>query len=147
MAIVPKTLLLAAILSCVCFCTSPARELNDDLSMAAAYARWVAQYGRVYKDAAEKALRFDVFKANVEFINTFNAGNHKFWLGVNQFADLTDNEFRAQANSGYKRGSVRVATGFKYENVSLGVIPETVDWRTKDAVIPIKEQGQCGKHI
>ncbi|KAM0928699.1 hypothetical protein ACQ4PT_002642 [Festuca glaucescens] len=140
--------LVLAILGCLCFCSSvlAARELTDDLSMVARHESWMAQYGRVYKDAAEKAKRLQVFKTNVEFIESFNnVGNHKFYLGVNQFADITNEEFKAsKANKGYKSSLGRVPTRFRYENVSLGALPASVDWRTKGAVTPIKDQGQCG---
>jgi KDEL-tailed cysteine endopeptidase len=142
--------LVLAIVACLCFCSSvlAARELNDNLSMVARHESWMVQYGRVYTDAAEKARRLEVFKTNVGFIDSFNAGNRKFYLGVNQFADITNEEFKAsKANKGYKPSLERVPTGFRYENVSLDALPTTVDWRTKGAVTPIKDQGQCGKCI
>ncbi|CAM0942899.1 unnamed protein product [Alopecurus aequalis] len=136
-----------AILGCLYFCSSvlAAREISDGLSMAARHESWMAQYGRVYKDAAEKAERLQVFKTNVEFIDLFNAENRKFYLGVNQFADITNGEFRAsRANKGYRPSLERVPTTFRYENVSLDALPATVDWSTKGAVTPVKDQGQCG---
>ena len=142
--------LILSILGCLCFCNSvlAARELNDDLSMVARHESWMVQYGRVYKDDAEKAQRFGVFKANVGFIESFNAKNLKFYLGVYQFADLTNEEFKAtKANKGYKPSMERMPTGFRYENVSFDALPATVDWRTKGAVTPIKDQGQCGMYF
>uniref|UniRef100_A0A0E0ML92 Uncharacterized protein n=1 Tax=Oryza punctata TaxID=4537 RepID=A0A0E0ML92_ORYPU len=141
--------LLLAILCCICFhrgAIVAARELGD-AAMAARHERWMAQYGRVYKDADEKARRFEVFKANVAFIESFNAGGkNKYWLGVNQFADLTSEEFKATMtnNKGFSPNGVRVSTGFKYDNVSADALPASVDWRNKGAVTPIKDQGQCG---
>ena len=88
----------------------------------------MAQYGRVYKDATEKAQKFKVFKANVEFIESFNAENHKFFLGVNRFADLTNEEFKmTKANKGYKASLERAPTGFRYKNMSLDALLATVD--------------------
>ena len=142
--------LLLAILGSICLYGTviAARELNDDLSMVAKHENWMAQYGRVYKDTTEKVRGFEVFKANVEFIDTFNAQNHKFWLGVNQFADITNDEFRTtKTNKGLKANPMRVlSTGFRYENLSFDALPATMDWRAKGAVTPIKDQGQCGKY-
>jgi C1A family cysteine protease len=77
-----------------------------------------------------------------------NAGNDKFWLEANQFADMTNDEFRA-THTGHKLpvgGSKgQKMTGFRYANVSLDALPTSVDWRTKGAVTPVKDQGQCGK--
>ncbi|KAM0848769.1 hypothetical protein ACQ4PT_054160 [Festuca glaucescens] len=143
----PKALHLA-ILGCLCFCSSvlAARELNDNLSsMVAWHEAWMAQYGRVYKDAAEKAHRFEVFNSNVSLIESFNAENRKFSLGINQFADLANEEFRAtKTNKGFIPNKVKASTGFRYENINLDALPATMDWRTKGAVTPIKNQGQCG---
>ncbi|KAG2582918.1 hypothetical protein PVAP13_6KG162206 [Panicum virgatum] len=135
---IPKALLLT-ILGCAFFCSAAlaARVLSDDSAMVARHEQWMAQYSR--------ARRFKVFKANVKFIESFNAaGNRKFWLGVNQFADLTNDEFRAtKTNKGFRPSPVKVPTGFRYDNVSIDALPATIDWRTKGAVTPIKDQGQC----
>uniref|UniRef100_A0ACD5XDN1 Uncharacterized protein n=1 Tax=Avena sativa TaxID=4498 RepID=A0ACD5XDN1_AVESA len=145
-----KYLLLVAIVGCICLCSSTvivARELGDAAAMVERHEQWMAQHGRVYKDSAEKAYRLEVFRANVAFIESFNAVDHTFWLGVNQFTDLTNDEFRAmKTNKGIAKqdGVVRVPTGFKYSNVSADALPTSVDWRTKGAVTPIKNQGQCG---
>ena len=142
--------LMLGILGCLCLCSLvlAARELSDDLSMVARHDSWMVQYSRLYKDATEKAQRFEVFKDNVGFIESFNAENRKFYLGINQFTDLTNEEFKAtKANKGYKPSLERVPTGFRYENVSFDALPATVDWRTKGAVTPIKDQGDCGKYI
>lgn len=140
-----------AILGFAFFCGAAlaARDLSDDSAMVARHEQWMAQYSRVYKDASEKARRFEVFKANVKFIESFNAGgNNKFWLGVNQFADLTNDEFRStKTNKGLKSSNMKIPTGFRYENVSADALPTTIDWRTKGAVTPIKDQGQCGMYI
>ena len=56
-------------------------------------------YGKAYLTAAEEATRFKVFSDNVDFINTHNArfeqGLETYTVGVNQFADLTRQEFAA----------------------------------------------------
>jgi hypothetical protein len=54
----------------------------------------------VYSDDAEKAMRLEVFKTNVAFIESVNSGTDKFWLEANQFADITEDEFKAT----YTRG-------------------------------------------
>nr|AAR92154.1 putative cysteine protease 1 [Iris x hollandica] len=116
------------------------RSLGENKSMLERHEQWMAQHGRVYKNAAEKAHRFEIFRANVERIESFNAENHKFKLGVNQFADLTNEEFKTRNT--LKPSKMASTKSFKYENVTA--VPATMDWRTKGAVTPIKDQGQCG---
>nr|AXQ06503.1 papain-like cysteine protease [Vriesea carinata] len=123
---------------------SASRELSE-MSMLERHEKWMGQYGRAYKDAAEKERRFEIFKSNFEMIQMFNEGNQKFRLGLNQFADLTNDEFRAMHN-GFKPkksgAAVSAAKLFRYENVTA--VPASMDWRAKGAVTPVKDQGQCG---
>ncbi|KAL7212814.1 hypothetical protein ACSBR2_015492 [Camellia fascicularis] len=122
------------------------RLLNEQ-TMLEMHEQWMARHGRIYKDVEEKNMRFQVFKDNVQHINTFNEGvDRAYKLHVNQFADLTDEEFRA-SHTGYKKQPTKVTstskpTSFRYANVTD--VPVTIDWREKGAVTPVKDQGQCG---
>ncbi|EEF37250.1 cysteine protease, putative [Ricinus communis] len=127
----------------MCADQAASRELHE-LEMTGRHEKWMAKHGKVYKDDKEKLRRFQIFKSNVVFIESFNtAGNKSYMLGINKFADLTNEEFRAFWN-GYKRplGASRKITPFKYENVTA--LPSSIDWRSKGAVTPIKDQGVCG---
>ncbi|MBA0836645.1 hypothetical protein Goarm_008840 [Gossypium armourianum] len=90
--------------------------------MSDRFEQWVSSYSRLYQDAAEKEKRFQIFKENMEYIESHNTDtNKKYKLGVNEFTDLTNEEFKAMRN-GYKmRSSNTVAasktTSFRYENV------------------------------
>ncbi|XVE86300.1 hypothetical protein DITRI_Ditri18aG0024500 [Diplodiscus trichospermus] len=107
------------------------------------HQQWMTKYGRVYQDNNEREKRFNIFKQNVALIESFNAANAKpYKLGVNQFADLTNEEFTASRNGFKGHMCSNLATTFKYENATA--LPFTMDWRKKGAVTPIKDQGQCG---
>ncbi|XP_011038210.1 PREDICTED: senescence-specific cysteine protease SAG39-like [Populus euphratica] len=125
-------------------CQVTPRELQEP-SMSARHEQWMATFGKVYADAAEKERRFEIFKDNVEYIESFNtAGNKPYKLSVNKFADLTNEELKI-ARNGYRRPlqtRPMKVTSFEYENVTA--VPATMDWRKKGAVTPIKDQGQCG---
>ena len=113
-----------------------------DMPMRLRHEQWMAEYGREYKDAAEKEYRYQIFKANVEYVESVNkAGDRKYELGINQFADLTNEEFKASHN-GYKPKIMKPAKTFRYQNVTAA--PTSIDWRTEGAVTPIKDQGECG---
>ena len=118
----------------------------QDASMYERHEQWMTRYGKVYKDPQEREKRFRIFKENVNYIEAFNnAANKRYKLAINQFADLTNEEFIAPRNrfKGHMCSSIIRTTTFKYENVTA--VPSTVDWRQKGAVTPIKDQGQCGK--
>lgn len=114
-------------------------------SLSEMHEQWMACYGRVYKDAKEKEERLKIFSDNVEFIESFNrAKDQPYNLSINAYADLTNNEFRTSLN-GYRPAPFRKSTQskcFMYTNVTD--LPSSVDWRTKGAVTPVKDQGQCG---
>ncbi|KAJ0973044.1 hypothetical protein J5N97_021003 [Dioscorea zingiberensis] len=123
---------------------SAARTISYD-PMSVKHEQWMAKHGRVYKDSAEKELRLKIFKQNVEYIESVNnAENSTYKLGTNRFTDLTNEEFKATHN-GFRpsKAALKKPTGgFGYENVTD--IPASLDWRSKGAVTPIKDQGQCG---
>ncbi|KAK0596780.1 hypothetical protein LWI29_018984 [Acer saccharum] len=108
---------------------------------------WMARNGQVYKDSVEKDKRFKIFKDNVEYIDSVNrVENRPYKLGINEFADQTNEEFQASRN-GYKRLSNERSSqtiSFRYENVTA---PASMDWRKKGAVTPIKDQGQCEQEL
>ncbi|KAJ0081461.1 hypothetical protein Patl1_10543 [Pistacia atlantica] len=116
-----------------------------EASIAERHEQWMARHGRTYEDQAEKEKRFKIFKQNLEFIEKFNnVGNQTYKLSINQFADLTDDEFLA-SRTGYKpipSQSRTATTSFGYEN--LTEVPTSLDWREKDAVTQVKDQGNCG---
>ncbi|XP_021292413.1 zingipain-2-like [Herrania umbratica] len=117
----------------------------DEPSIAYKHEQWMATYGRKYESKSEKEKRFNIFKDNLEYIESFNkAGNRSYKLGINEFADMTHDEFLA-AHSGYKmphNPTTSISTSFRYENFSE--VPTNLDWREKGAVTAIKYQGTCG---
>jgi cathepsin L len=105
-----------------------------------------AQHNKFYKNEKEETSRRLLWERNLAKINEHNAkadaGESTFWLAMNRFGDMHNEEFRAQMN-GYKRKptSVKNNNVFAPKNVE---IPDSVDWRTQGYVTPIKDQGQCG---
>nr|GMC72399.1 senescence-specific cysteine protease SAG39-like [Ipomoea batatas] len=86
------------------FLVASSRVTFDDYqhSMRLRHQQWMAYHGKVYVDTSEADMRFNIFKNNVERIETFNAGPDKgYKLGVNKFADLTNDEFRQSHLVGY----------------------------------------------
>ncbi|KAK8580613.1 hypothetical protein V6N12_070875 [Hibiscus sabdariffa] len=117
-----------------------------ELSMSDRFEQWLSSYSRVYQDATEKEKRFQIFKENVEYIKSHNAdSSKKYKLGVNEFTDLTNEEFKAMRNGYRMRSSNNIpaskTSSFRYENVTA--VPSSMDWRKKGAVTGIKDQGQC----
>lgn len=93
----------------------------------------------------EESTRFNIFKANVDIIQAVNNKNVSYTLGVNQFADLNADEFAAQY-TGLKKPE-KIWGDLPYlgrDTYSGKALATSVDWTTKGAVTPVKNQGQCG---
>ncbi|KAK9097334.1 hypothetical protein Sjap_022831 [Stephania japonica] len=111
------------------------------------FESWLAKHGKAYNALGEKESRFDVFKDNLRFVDEHNSEENKSYeVGLNKFADLTNEEFR-RTYLGVKREERSVdlrAMSYRYVVEAGEKLPESVDWREKGAVVPVKDQGQCG---
>merc|ERR1712050_728218 len=67
-----------------------------------------------------------------------NARQSSYRVGLNKFADMTNEEFKAQY-----RNLKQKTTPRKVEMLNEFNTPSSVDWRGK-AVTGVKDQGQCG---
>ncbi|XP_075551627.1 procathepsin L-like [Dermacentor variabilis] len=107
------------------------------------------KHGRNYTSAHEEILRFKIFTENSLFIARHNEkyvkGLVSYSLGMNQFGDMLHHEF-VQLTNCYKPGDTSSgrSTYLPPDNVDDSVLPESVDWRKKGYVTPVKNQGQCG---
>lgn len=99
-----------------------------------------------YATSAEHNDRFEVFKSNMDMAREFNKkGEYSFQLGVTQFADLTQEEFGAWlTKSNGVKPKVEAGTCGSYDKSKHPAAPASVDWTTKGAVTPVKNQGSCG---
>ena len=108
------------------------------------FQQWSETNGRVYQPT-ERDYRESVYYANVAKIDAHNEGNFSWTMDVNQFADLTADEFKAQVVSGsFRRSAVRNATVGVRGLWSRADLPASVNWTAAGAVTPVKDQAQCG---
>ena len=99
-------------------------------------------FGREYS-GSEESRRAAIYSENVALIQRVNAqhdaGNSSVRLGVNDFADLTNDEFKEMNTFRLSNLSDTEATILPPADAGA-----TIDWRTKGAVTPVKNQYRCG---
>ncbi|RCV33154.1 hypothetical protein SETIT_7G059700v2 [Setaria italica] len=114
---------------------------------------WQAEYNRTYATPEEFQYRFKVYCENVKFIETMNRAGSSYELGENQFTDLTQEEFEDMylmklnevASAPEAMGQLgTMNAGGTSGGGNTDEAPNYVDWRTKGAVTPVKDQQQCG---
>ncbi|XP_061372668.1 cysteine protease XCP2-like [Gastrolobium bilobum] len=107
------------------------------------FESWISKHGKIYDTIEEKLLRFEIFKDNLKHIDDRNKVVSNYWLGLNEFADLSHHEFKNKY-LGLKvdlSGRRESPEEFTYRDVDF---PKSVDWRKKGAVTQVKNQGSCG---
>jgi len=100
-----------------------------------------------YSTISEHNERFEIFKKNMDKAREFNANNdgtYTFTMGVTIFADQTEDEFKAWLAKSSGTKPKKSANRQLYDMSTAEAAADSVDWTTKGAVTPIKNQGSCG---
>lgn len=108
------------------------------------FTRYVDNYSKQY-ETRDILKKFAVFQSNLDYIIESNQKLKSFKMGVNQFTDMTTEEFAAlmtlqkeqQQEGEFSADVVNAMKGIKIQSQ---VSP--VDWRPQAQ--PIKNQGSCG---
>jgi C1A family cysteine protease len=108
------------------------------------FIEFKTQFGKQYLSSEEMQYRFDTFTTNYQTIMLHNSNSsHNFKLGVNQFADLTPEEFREMYIGSLTSNSLH-GYGCTLFTSSGSRVADERDWRAGNAVTSVKDQGQCG---
>ena len=108
------------------------------------FSNFQERFNKRYENIQELEVRFKVFRENLRNIILHNLDiRQNFTMGINQFTDLTSQEFKDTYVSGLKSATVG-SYGCKTFSSSAVGAPSSLDWRSKGAVTTVKDQGQCG---
>merc|ERR1712203_1144825 len=134
----PKMRVFLALFSCVA-------AASASTLLQAQWSKFKADHAKVYSSPAEEALRMSIFAQNVAKIEEQNRSGQSWKSGINQFTDLTKEEFVSTYASG-KIASRAPRKPVNYDNLQAKIadLPESVDWRDQGVVTMVRNQGACG---
>ncbi|KYR02954.1 cysteine proteinase [Tieghemostelium lacteum] len=114
------------------------------------FTQWMITYQKEYS-ANDFLKRYQIFKNNMDFVDEWNSKGSETILGLNLFADLSNDEFvNTYMMPKYDVEQMQrdtVLEGiFGHSHISNNFVSDgvEVDWRTKGAVSEVKNQGACG---
>ena len=135
--------LLTAFAFSTCTCSSLDKEWED----------FKLKFKRRYDNATSETERKLIFTSNLDLIRTHNdlhdRGLSTYKMGINQFADMTTDEFRSKVLMKSKSdGDDENMMSPNHPPMPMTsdtiLTPDSKDWRDDGILNPVKDQGQCG---
>uniref|UniRef100_UPI00398E45CA procathepsin L-like n=1 Tax=Pristiophorus japonicus TaxID=55135 RepID=UPI00398E45CA len=121
-----------------------------DSTLDEGWKNWKSQHEKQYTEEEETYRRM-IWEDSMRFIEQHNLehsmGKHTFTVGMNQFGDLTTEEFNKLMNGFLQAeadNSTEKAVVEDDDDESDDVEKGSIDWRKNGYVTPVKNQGQCG---
>jgi C1A family cysteine protease len=109
------------------------------------FAAYAATFGKVYNDDAEMLTREAIYNQAIVEMEAHNADETQTYTqGVNQFTDMTLEEYQALPIRGFIPAKDQGLAHLGVHEYNGEELAATVNWVTKGAVTPVKDQGQCG---
>jgi C1A family cysteine protease len=112
------------------------------------FADWMKQYGKTYDSNGEEENRLQTYLENRAVAAKLSEENPLAEFGANAFSDLSEKEFAVYHNSAnfYAMSNKTLVPqwpDYSDEEVTEA-LASSIDWVSKGAVTPVKNQGQCG---
>jgi len=133
------------LLFCVIIGLLASAAFSFDVSDEQKFRNFIKTYNKHYPTIAEYERRFEIFRENLKIAAEMDAKDHLASWGVTKFSDLSPAEFRER----YLMKNISLPVASRTDKVWKAPrravsLPTSYDWRTKDAVTPVYNQGDCG---
>ena len=116
---------------------------SQERAVEGMFAEHVSKFGLSFGTKEEYEFRLNLFAQKELEIGNINADpkNKNFRVGHNKFSTWTDDEFKRLLGN---KDPVNYTGGAVSQLETPDDLPASVDWRTKGALNPVKDQGHCG---
>merc|ERR1712183_130726 len=108
---------------------------------AMSWDEYKQQFGKTYNGDDEDQKRQQIFEQNQQLWGQHESGAV---LGATVFSDLTLEEFQALPIRGLTESAASGLPSVGVHEYNGETLAAAIDWTTKGAVTPVKNQGQCG---
>ncbi|XP_075048785.1 cathepsin K-like isoform X1 [Mixophyes fleayi] len=124
-----------------------ADHYRDD-TLDAEWEQWKRTYQKQYNGKHDELLRRLIWEKNYKLISTHNLeysqGLHTYDLAMNRLGDMTSEEI-VRTMTGLKVPTQDRAMNITSEkDEELVALPDSIDYRKKGYVTPVRNQGSCG---
>ncbi len=103
------------------------------------FKEFLIKYDKNYDEPREYVKRMEIFIENYDYIKNHNAQNKTYSLGINHISDMKPEELKLGLLHDKHAKCDQFNTNYNFDSLS-----DSIDWRSKNAVTPVKDQGQCG---
>ncbi|XP_073423317.1 cathepsin K-like isoform X2 [Dendrobates tinctorius] len=122
--------------------------LYSDDALDSEWKQWKKTFQKQYNGKSDEVMRRLIWEKNYKYITNHNMeysqGLHTYTLGMNQFGDMTIEEV-VNTMTGLKvppRNRARNITAA--DDKVMDALPDSIDYRKKGYVTPVRNQGSCG---
>jgi len=104
------------------------------------FLEFILENDKYYESFSKVIERIKIFEENNEYVKKRNM-NVNYTLGITPYSDMTNDEFKKYIYSSTYDLTTDIC---KNQATPSGTYLSSIDWREKNAVTPVKDQGQCG---